>query len=72
MARPRSEPKVNVTIGVEIGVVNRVDALAERLRTSRSAILRNAADLGLPILERKNQPKAGESAATMPFPPTPL
>lgn len=69
MARHTAAPKVNVTIAVDYEFVVWADAMAVRLKSTRSQVIRDAALIGQKALDKKHPPKqAPVSAADLPFP----
>ncbi len=69
MARHRTAPKVNVTVAVDYEFVQWADELADRTNSTRSQVIRDAADLGRVRLDQKHPPRqAAVSAADLPFP----
>lgn len=69
MARHTAAPKVNVTVAADYEFVVWADAMAVRLKSTRSQVIRDAAELGRKALDKKYPPKqAPVSAADLPFP----
>ena len=69
MARHTAAPKVNVTIAVGYEFVLWADQMAVRTKSTRSQVIRVAAEIGQKALEKKYPPKqAPVSAADLPFP----
>lgn len=69
MARHTAAPKVNVTIAADYEFVVWADEMAVRTRSTRSQVIRDAAEIGRKALDKKHPPKqAPVSAADLPFP----
>lgn len=71
MAQHRASPKVNVTIAVDYDFVVWADALADRINSTRSQIIRDAATIGRTALDDRYPPKRRRGASdpdAVPFP----
>ena len=69
MARHTAAPKVNVTLALDFEFVTWADGMAERMRSTRSQVIRDCAVIGRKALEKKYPPKqAPVAAGDLPFP----
>ena len=69
MARHTAAPKVNVTLAIDYEFVQWADAMADRTRSTRSQIIRDCAEAGKKVMDKKYPPKqAPVSAGDLPFP----